>query len=261
MTYEACKIPYIFNNDLNPKVDLSPWTLCATGNHTVLKKLHEQREADGNPIDYNEPDDVGNSPLIWAARNGRIECLKWAHEHGGDINTTGYNKMTALHHAINTMNENCMEYLISNGADCAAKDDNGSTPLHLGACRGVLNLVTAPIDGGCDINVANNRDITPLMLAISNGHISCVHKLVTLKAKVNGTKDKNGDTPLHYACRAGMTSIAKYLVDSSSADMEATNKKRQKPEDVCIFEATKKIFDRSDKAAKKRKVRKKKALL
>ena len=154
-----------------------------------------------------------------------------------------------------------MEYLISNGADCAAKDENGNTPLHLGACRGVLNLVTAPIDGGCAVDVQNFRNITPLMMAISNGHISCVHKLVTLEAKVNGIADKNGDTPLHYACKAGHTSIAKYLIESASADFEQTNKKRQKPEDVCIFKATKGIFDRSDKAAKKRKTRKKKALL
>ena len=261
MTYEAAKdAKYVFNNDLHPQVDKSPWTLCATGNHVVLKKLHAAREEAGDPVDYNAPDDLGNSPLIWAARNGRIECLKWAHEHGGDIRATGYLNMTALHHAINTMNEDCMNYLIEGGADCAAKDENGNTPLHLGACRGVLNLVTAPIEGGCDINVGNFNGITALMLAISNGHISCVHKLITMKAKVD-TADKNGDTPLHWACRAGHTNIAKYLIDSSSANMDVTNKKRQKPEDVCIFPATKKIFDRSDKAAKKRKVRKKKALL
>ena len=225
--------------------------------HVFARQTRAGSEA---PIDFDAPDELGNTPLLWAARNGRLECLKFAINNGGTLDKPGYNNMTALHHAINQMHENVMEFLIANGADCSAKDENGNTPLHLGACRGVLNLVTAPIDGGCDINTKNFSGFTALMLAVANGHISCVHKLVTLKAKVNDA-DKQGDTPLHHAVRVGHTNIAQYLLQSAGADMDATNKKRQKPEDVVINEATKKIFDRSDKAAKKRKVRKKRALL
>ena len=240
-----------------PSVLSNPWLLASHGYLLQLQKYKEEKGEEWNP---NEQDEVGCTPLIFAARNGKLSTVKFLIEDGADMEAPGYGGMRALHHAVNNIEEECLTYLIEKGASCQARDKAGDTAIHWAASRGVLNLVSAVIDGGCDVNASNNRGVTPLMKAVSSGHISCAHRLVTIGADKD-RQDEDGNTALHYAAKAGFANIVKYLLESG-ADAGITNKKGEKADGCAVNEATLKAFAATtEQSAKKRKARKKANLL
>eukprot|EP01119_Soliformovum_irregulare_P025616 TRINITY_DN953_c0_g1_i1.p1 TRINITY_DN953_c0_g1~~TRINITY_DN953_c0_g1_i1.p1 ORF type:complete len:819 (-),score=301.90 TRINITY_DN953_c0_g1_i1:59-2515(-) len=110
--------------------------------------------------DVNISDRWGNTPLDEATRHGQTEVATYLKSHGGrhgtgadfgmellravargdlaevqklvasgvDVNSSDYDKRTALHVAIGTRNTELVQYLIEQGADLEATDSFGHTP-------------------------------------------------------------------------------------------------------------------------------------
>ena len=88
-----------------------------------------------NPGQFIEVKDLnGNTPLHWAALNGRIDMLT---------------------------------SLIQNGADVESKEDFGRTPLHFSAVGGHHEVCKALIEAGAKLNSVEIDGFSPLMVAIS----------------------------------------------------------------------------------------------
>ena len=86
--------------------------------------------------DFNATDDLGNTPLHYAAHKGHIDIV---------------------------------DYLVNNGADVNAKDGGGWTPLHWAAYRGHMHTVTYLLKRNADVNAKNAYGWTPRCLADGNG--------------------------------------------------------------------------------------------
>jgi tetratricopeptide (TPR) repeat protein len=80
----------------------------------------------------NAKDKKGNTPLMWAAKEGRTDAAKLLLDAGAPIN---------------------------------AKNKAGRTALYLAIKKGHLAVASALLDRAADIRIADNHDFTPLTLA------------------------------------------------------------------------------------------------
>lgn len=79
-------------------------------------------------------DKFGASPVHYAARAGKVDCLRWLIQTAGlSGNKAANNGATPAHDAAATGQLDCLQWLIQNGG-CSAenRDSCGATPLHLG---------------------------------------------------------------------------------------------------------------------------------
>lgn len=97
--------------------------------HGLLEKVMKNVE---NIQEYtNACDSDGNTPLIWAVRNGSIVAAENLLEFGADVNRRNVNKETALHYAVNSIQPEFVRLLIKSNANPRLKDRNGKTPFDL----------------------------------------------------------------------------------------------------------------------------------
>ncbi|KAF4964352.1 hypothetical protein FSARC_7719 [Fusarium sarcochroum] len=64
---------------------------------------------------------IREKSIFWAAREGRLDAIKEAHEHGADLNASGTTtfgqRATPLHYAIEHGHRAIVEYLVEVGVD------------------------------------------------------------------------------------------------------------------------------------------------
>ena len=86
-------------------------------------------------INLNEAwDKFGATPVHYAARAGKVDCLRWLVQTAGVSGSKPANNgATPAHDAAATGQLDCLQWLIKNGG-CSAttRDSCGATPLHLG---------------------------------------------------------------------------------------------------------------------------------
>ena len=120
----------------------------------------------------NERDDFGATPIHYAARNGKLECLVWLITRSGiSPNAGSKNGATAAHDAAAMGHLNCLQYLLNN-TRCSARDSTleGATVLHM-ACRfGRLEVVKWLMDySGSSPGEKGANDVTPVHLCAAKG--------------------------------------------------------------------------------------------
>ena len=130
--------------------------------------------------DVNCKDDVGNTPLYWAARNCQLEVMKYLiNEHHCDPMTKNSLTNTPLHCAVIKGHLNITHYLISE-AHCnpSCKTKDGNTPLHDACLLGNASIVQYLLSTGKVNPLAKDKHgVTPLNLASKNGNCYYLLKL------------------------------------------------------------------------------------
>jgi len=205
-----------------PKCDSDIFKLSQMGDITLIKKLFEEglpppEDSDSKeniPIEVNSVDELGYTPLCYAARAGHKPALMVLLEHEANIEQPSYGGLRPLHHACNVFAETVMEVLLEAGADANAKDDKGNTPIHWIVGRGALSMMMTLVDkGGANLDCTNAEGSTPLMRGASAGQKTVTAKLIALRANLDKA-DKDGNTALHYAARGGFTDIVQQCLDA-----------------------------------------------
>jgi ankyrin repeat protein len=121
--------------DLLAKNERFGWTLL----HLAAYKGHDDIATMLVDREHRLVDELnltGNSPLHFAALNGRRQCVRLLLEQGADVNLA---------------------------------DDDGDTPLHMAAVNGHVSVIEALVDAGAQVQ-RNKANQTPLMLAHEAGH-------------------------------------------------------------------------------------------
>jgi ankyrin repeat protein len=110
-------------------------------------------------------------------------------------------------------------------AALSASDAGRNTPLHIAAYKGHLEFVSK-IVSSCTMshyahelsNIINDNGDSPLHLAVLGNHLPVVRALLTASPPSNvHLKDKQGYTPMHYACGEGYLDIVQVRVRPPSA--------------------------------------------
>ncbi len=98
------------------------------GDIDVLNSLRKQVNL------HNCLDKFGASPVHYAARTGKVDCLKWLVITAGLCgNKAANNGATPAHDAAATGQLKCLQWLIEyGGCSETGRDACGATPLHLG---------------------------------------------------------------------------------------------------------------------------------
>lgn len=126
-------------------------------------------------VDLNCSDIRGRTPLIFAARAGRLEVVRFlALRSDVDVNALDDMQKTALHHAAER--RRCKD----------GRDESHA------------ELVKLLVDAGAFIGARDLNGCTALMLAVATGDLQSTRFLLGVGANAN-IKDYEGHTPLDYA--------------------------------------------------------------
>ncbi|KAK0550312.1 hypothetical protein OC846_003022 [Tilletia horrida] len=162
--------------------------LCATGPLSAVQDFFATASAEpptGTGISAfalaNEPHPTtGLVPLHYAAKEGRIDIVRWlVTEAGAIVDLEDREGETALHKAALTGRLPVCTFLLANDASPEAPDSDGWTPLHNACSRGYLDIVRLLVEQAeASVNTATEpRGWTPLMNAASKGHLPIVRYL------------------------------------------------------------------------------------
>jgi ankyrin repeat protein len=160
------------------------------------------------------------TPLLYAARDGRLEAASLLLDAGADINLADGNGITPLINAITNNHADVARLLIDRGADIGARDWYGRTPLWAAVevrnmdldsstfensidREPLLALIRTLLDRGADPNV-RTAEVPPFRREFmhATGSLSWV--------------DFTGQTPFLTAALAGDVTVMKLLLDKGA---------------------------------------------
>ncbi|MGO8879373.1 MAG: ankyrin repeat domain-containing protein [Desulfomonilaceae bacterium] len=117
-----------------------------------------------NSKNYN-----GQTALIEAALNGKIDTVNLLIKKGADLNQRGKNARTALMWVCQSGRIQMVQSLLAHGADVNVKDRNNQNALMLAAGKGNAACVNSLLEAGADPMAKDNNGATAYTLALSSG--------------------------------------------------------------------------------------------
>jgi ankyrin repeat protein len=125
-------------------------------------------------------------------------------EAGADVNAHGGFFGSALNMACLTSTVDLIKVILDKVDDKAFADNLGRRPIHCAAIRTVEH-VQLILDAGGDLRSKNSTGQTPLHLSVGAGHVDLVEYILSRTPDLINDPDKDGWTPLHWACRPSNT--------------------------------------------------------
>lgn len=164
--------------------------------------------------DVNARDNMGYSPLAWAAYAGTVDTFYGLKAMGADQSVISNKGETVLMMAAKNPNPTILENLLMHWprSELEAKDSDGETAfasaVHVGNAAPIEDFLKA----GVEVDTRDKYDTTPLMWMATKGMWNDP-LLIAAGADVNA-KDSEGDRPLNWAA-AGTDSPTqiKYQID------------------------------------------------
>jgi len=179
----------------------------------------------------NEQDHNGNTPLIWAASQGREDVVQLLIDQGAQVNMQNFSGETALYIAAANGFVGICETLLKNGADTSVTTLEGATPLHAAAANGHISVLATLVQHGAFVNSQDEEGDSPLMWAIREGQQKAVEFLVK-ECKVDvELRNEDLETPLQLALCLEETGMVEFL---SSLPQLRENKMEHEQEGNCM---------------------------
>ena len=212
-----------------------------------LRKENIVDELNRSPTSINQPDFLGNSPLLWAIKKSDLRNAHRLLDYQADPNVCDIFKRSPLHYAARCGDPGLVRKLMMHNANVHQRTCWGSTPLHFAVVQGSDNteFLTPLFDSGLDMedmnvdertalseaakydrqNVAeflidrganiehiSKHKETPLMEAVIHGSHRCLQLLLNKGASYSGTNAR-GNTILHLAALNADIETLRILAD------------------------------------------------
>ena len=207
--------------DCNHRVGTrTPLIIAADNGHEgVVQEITEE----GDNCDINAVDNLKQTALYHAARNGHLGCVevlvKKLQKANASVDIASEEGKTPLYVALERSHNECVNVLLMYGADPNTNTASGNrTPLH--AATVACNLKGLKLVAGkcSDINVTDSQGKTALHLLVTEftqgGQEDMVLECCNFLAEKNINlfiKDKAQKSALDYAAKMGDSSVLRYL--------------------------------------------------
>ena len=170
----------------------------------------------GAGADINCSDESGNTPLHFAAYNGKKDATSALLRLGAVLSTQGTSGNTPLHFAARAGHAACCKVLVDAGADVNALCDGNYTPLHLACMSGELDACKQLLESGAFVNATNANRASPLHYAASLNRPDIAAALLGAHADLT-LVDCRGDSPPEMAARLGNEDVLAVFKQNPSA--------------------------------------------
>ncbi len=228
--YNAALWLIIAGADLNKpdNVRQTPLIYAVDRNQNWLAKILVLAGADVNPNLARI-----NNPLFLAVSKGNLELVEFLLQHNADPNTTL--NSTSLTTSLKNKRFDIAKILLKYGADPNLKDPLGMTPLIHESKRGKIENVRFLLQYPVDVNISNNWNETALYWATVNQDTEIILSLLAKGAKVDSNNpateiknNTNEKTPLMVAASFGNKELVEILLNYGAS----TSYKTSQGEDV-----------------------------
>ncbi|CAH3145367.1 unnamed protein product, partial [Pocillopora meandrina] len=166
----------------------------------LLKDLNAESRKAALETKIKDGDDLA-TPLIIAARDGKLDFLKVLLRYEANIEARGTIKIESVDSRTST----------------------NSTPLRAAAFKGHLGIVRCLVENGADVNARKNFNDTLLMVACYKGHLDVASYLVKHGANMN-LQDHHGRSCLHYASERGHVQLVCELLALGAKQIQALDR-------------------------------------
>ena len=167
----------------------------------------------------------GLTPLLFAARQGCVDCARVLVKAGADMNATDPNQMTPMVMALINGHYDFAAFLIDQGADLNLADETGRTPLYAAVDDHTMPESNLPAPREFD-NKLTSLDIIEMLLAHGANVNAQLKKQTPYRTKVDRGADTmltTGTTPLLRAAKAGDAQVMQLLL-AKGADVKLATK-------------------------------------
>ncbi|MGP0074954.1 MAG: ankyrin repeat domain-containing protein [Bryobacteraceae bacterium] len=174
---------------------------------------HWERQVTKEPRDKWMPLG-GQTPLLFAARQGCVECARVLVKAGADMNAVDPHDMTAMVMALINGHYDFAAFLIDQGADPNLADDTGRTPLYAAVDDHTMPESNLPAPREVD-NRLTSMDVIQALLAHGANVNAQLKKQTPYRTKVDRGADTlltTGSTPLLRAAKAGDAEAMRVLL-------------------------------------------------
>ena len=205
-TYDMVKslVTYGADPTVATKAGLTPLhQAAARGNLDMVKDL-VQAGADVNAIAEN-----GRTPIFYAAERGKASTVNFLLEKKAEVNLADKGGITPLHCAAFSGNVALVKFLVSKKANFAATANDGTTVLIAGAKY--PEIVKFLADKMPNVNGVDKDGNSVMHLCAETADDETIRKLLYYSAKED-LPNKNGETPILFAARAGNVDMVKRLL-------------------------------------------------
>ena len=169
----------------------------------------------------NQPDEMGMTPIMWAAYRGDLRVLKLLLLNGTDLsNATALG--SALHYAARAGSHDCVNLLLQYGADPNKQDQYGFSPLDSLIWSGtddvsILNMLYA---ANVQVNKISKDGTTSLGVAVQYQQPKIAARLIHIGVDIHHC-EPDGSNSLYMATYFNLYSIIRTLLDRGADHMGA----------------------------------------
>ncbi|XP_022093376.1 transient receptor potential cation channel subfamily A member 1-like [Acanthaster planci] len=190
---------------------------CTQGSLDIVKLMLSTGQTDKDTA-LNVPDCQLQLPLHRAAMFDHAEIVDYLLQEGSYIDAQDKNQRTPLLLATQRGSWRSVLLLLERGADVTVTDCEDRNVLHLIVLHGgSLEILGREFfkkpEAAILLNHADSTGCTPMHYATREGCIKVVQGLIEMGATVN-LKNKDKQSPLHFAARYGRFNTCKQLLDS-----------------------------------------------
>uniref|UniRef100_A0A7M4EL82 Kinase D-interacting substrate of 220 kDa n=1 Tax=Crocodylus porosus TaxID=8502 RepID=A0A7M4EL82_CROPO len=175
----------------------------------------------------------GTTPLIWAARKGHLECVKYLLQMGADVDQEGANSMTALIVAVKGGYTDSVKEILKRNPNVNLTDKDGNTALMIASKEGHTEIVQDLLDAGTYVNIPDRSGDTVLIGAVRGGHVEIVRALLHKYADID-IRGQDNKTALYWAVEKGNATMVRDILQCNP-DTEICTKDGETP----LIKATK----------------------
>eukprot|EP01125_Pyxidicula_operculata_P001207 TRINITY_DN11145_c0_g1_i2.p1 TRINITY_DN11145_c0_g1~~TRINITY_DN11145_c0_g1_i2.p1 ORF type:complete len:575 (+),score=69.51 TRINITY_DN11145_c0_g1_i2:65-1789(+) len=160
----------------------------------------------------------GNTTMMCASWNGRLNFVSWLHKHGANMNTTSTDGWSSILLASWFGQVDVVKYLVENGANILQTVNGRDNALMCAALNGHLKLVEYLVKAGIDVNLTTERSENALFYALENEKTDVALWLIENSANVN-LRNTELLTPLMLSCSKGNLEVAKKIIEKDDSSL------------------------------------------